>query len=78
MQTGQWLTPTIADNDQSNTDNNERYLGGAIARPDCTGNPITSNRSPQGFYNLNAFALPPTNAGRFGSCGVGHCKVPER
>jgi hypothetical protein len=78
LQTGQWLTPTMnPNNDQSNTDlNNERYLGGAIARPDCTGNPITSNRSPQGFYNLNAFALPPTNAGRFGSCGVGTLEGP--
>lgn len=37
LQTGQWLTPTMnPSEDQSNTDlNNERYLGGAIARPDC-------------------------------------------
>ena len=25
----------------------------------------------QNFFNLNAFALPPANAGRFGTCGVG-------
>jgi hypothetical protein len=78
LQTGQWLTPTMnAADDQSNTDlNNERYLGGAVARPDCVGNPISTNRSPQGFYSLSAFALPPVNAGRFGSCGLGILQGP--
>ena len=78
LQAGQWLTPTMnAADDQSNTDlNNERYLGGAVARPDCVGNPIPSNRSPLAYYNLNAFALPPANAGRFGSCGVGILQGP--
>jgi hypothetical protein len=73
LETGNWLTPTMNPNaDQSNTDlANERYLGGAVARPDCVGNPIPSNRAPSNFYNLNAFALPPANAGRFGTCGVG-------
>ena len=28
------------------------------------------------FFNLNAFALPPANAGRFGSCGVGILQGP--
>jgi len=78
LQTGQWLTPTMnAAADQSNTDlNNERYLGGAVARPDCVGNPIPSKRSPQAYYSLNAFAFPPLNAGRFGSCGVGVLQGP--
>ncbi len=78
LQTGQWLTPTMNPNDdQSNTDlNNERYLGGAIARPDCVANPIPSNRSPGNFYNLKAFALPPENAGRFGTCGLGTLQGP--
>ncbi|HXZ41542.1 MAG TPA: carboxypeptidase regulatory-like domain-containing protein [Terriglobales bacterium] len=78
LQTGQWLTPTMnpAD-DQSNTDlNNERYLGGAVARPDCVGNPIPANRSPQAYYALGAFAVPPLNAGRFGSCGLGILQGP--
>jgi Carboxypeptidase regulatory-like domain len=78
VETGQWLTPTMnpAD-DQSNTDlNNERYLGGAIARPDCIGNPIPSNRSPEAYYNINAFALPPANAGRFGTCSLGILEGP--
>ena len=78
LQTGQWLTPVMnpAD-DQSNTDlNNERYLGGAVARPDCVGNPIPANRSPQAYYAMGAFAVPPPNAGRFGSCGLGILQGP--
>jgi hypothetical protein len=77
LQTGEWLTPTMnATADQSNTDlNNERYLGGAIARPDCVGN-ATANQSSGAYYNLNAFALPPNNAGRFGTCGVGILQGP--
>ena len=34
------------------------------------------DQTSQNFYNLNAFALPPTNAGRFGSCGVGILQGP--
>jgi len=78
LQTGQWLTPTMnAADDQSNTDlNNERYLGGAVARPDCVGNPIPASRSALAYYDINAFAFPPVNAGRFGSCGVGILQGP--
>lgn len=76
IQTGQWLTPTMpAAADQSNTDMIERSTGGAIARPDCIGNPY-ANQTTQNFYNLKAFALPPTNAGRFGNCGVGTLQGP--
>ncbi|HTX74999.1 MAG TPA: hypothetical protein VMD29_02250, partial [Terracidiphilus sp.] len=77
MHTGQWLTPTMPpSDDQSNTNLIERSTGGAIARPDCVGNPIPSHRSPSSYYNLNAFALPPSDAGRFGSCGVGILEGP--
>ena len=76
LQTGQWLTPTIpAADDQSNTDLIERSVGGAVARPDCIGNPY-ANQSSQQFFNSSAFALPPVNAGRFGSCGVGILQGP--
>jgi hypothetical protein len=76
MQTGQWLTPTMpAGDDQSNTDMIERNTGGALARPDCVGNPYT-HQSTQNYFNLNAFALPPANAGRFGTCGVGILQGP--
>jgi hypothetical protein len=78
LQTGQWQTPTMNPaEDQSNTDlNNERYLGGAVARPDCIGNAIPANRSPQAYYAISAFALPPLNAGRFGTCGLGILQGP--
>ena len=76
IQSGQWLTATMpAADDQSNTDMIERTTGGAIARPDCVGNPY-AGQSSQNFFNINAFALPPANAGRFGSCGVGNLQGP--
>jgi hypothetical protein len=77
MQTGQWLTPSMSPAyDQSNTDMVTRAGGGAIARPDCVGNP-TAGQSRQNFYNLNAFVAPPAGAGRFGNCGVGTLQGPN-
>ena len=76
LQTGQWLTPTMPPaDDQSNTDMIERSTGGAIARPDCVSNPY-ADQTDAHFFNINAFALPPTNAGRFGNCGVGTLQGP--
>src|SRR5580658_8991440 len=76
-QTGQWLTPTMPpSDDQSNTNLIERSTGGAIARPDCVGNPIPQHRSAQNYYSLSAFGLPPQNVGRFGTCGVGILEGP--
>lgn len=78
LQSGQWLTPTMNPTlDQSNTDlNNLRYQGGAVARPDCTGNAIPSNQSPADFFTIDGFAPPPANAGRFGTCGLGILQGP--
>jgi len=77
IQTGQWLTPSISPvYDQSNTDMVVRSGGGAIARPDCVGNP-TTGQSRQAFYNINAFAATPAGAGRFGNCGVGIMEGPN-
>jgi hypothetical protein len=53
-----------------------RSGGGAIARPDCIGNPIPSNQTPQNFFNINAFASTPVGAGRFGNCGLGILQGP--
>jgi hypothetical protein len=76
MQTGQWLTPMMPPaDDQSNTDMIERSTGGAIARPDCVGNPY-ANQTTANYFNINAFALPANNAGRFGDCGVGILQGP--
>ena len=77
IQTGQWLTPTMpATDDQSNTNMIVRTTGGAIARPDCVGNP-DANQTSQQFFNPSAFALPPANTGRFGSCGLGILQGPH-
>jgi hypothetical protein len=78
LQTGNWLTPTMNPSfDQSNTNlNNLRYLGGAVARPDCVGNPVPGNRSPSNYFSLDAFGVPPSGAGRFGSCGLGILQGP--
>jgi hypothetical protein len=76
IQTGQWLTPTMpAAFDESNTDMIVRSVGGAVARPDCVGSPYSGQTSQQ-LYNPTAFALPPDNAGRFGSCGLGSLQGP--
>ena len=77
IQTGQWLTPTMpATDDQSNTNMIVRTTGGAIARPDCVANPY-ANQASQQLFNPSAFALPPDNSGRFGSCGVGILRGPH-
>jgi len=76
IQTGQWLTPTMPPgDDQSNTDMVVRNTGGALARPDCVGNPATGRSGTQ-YFNIGAFALPPADAGRFGTCGVGILEGP--
>jgi hypothetical protein len=78
LQTGQWLTPTMsAASDQSNTNlvvRNEE--GSAVARPDCVGNPIPTNRTRANYYSISAFAFPPVDAGRFGTCGLGILEGP--
>jgi Carboxypeptidase regulatory-like domain/TonB dependent receptor len=77
IQSGQWLTPTISPIfDQSNTDMIVRAGGGAIARPDCVGNPVPANQTSQAFFNNNSFAPTPVGAGRFGNCGLGILQGP--
>ncbi|HTF64027.1 MAG TPA: hypothetical protein VK638_15190, partial [Edaphobacter sp.] len=74
LQTGPYLTPTDSiTNDQTNTD---PAADGSIVRPDRVGNPIPSHRSPANYFNTNAFAPTPANAGRIGSAGVGILEAP--
>ena len=74
VQTGPWLTPTISPTlDQSNTDIANR---GTLLRPDCVGEPIPAHRTTAEYFNISAFALTPTNAGRIGSCEVGILEGP--
>jgi hypothetical protein len=75
LETGPYLTPTDSvTNDQTNTD---PAADGSIVRPDRVGNPIPSNRSAANYFNLNAFAHTPLNAGRIGNAGVGSLEAPD-
>jgi hypothetical protein len=74
LETGPYLTPTDSITaDQTNTD---PAGDGSIVRPDRVSNPIPTNRSPSNYFNLNAFAHTPVNAGRIGNAGVGILEAP--
>ena len=74
LETGPYLTPTDSvSNDQTNTD---PAGDGSVVRPDRVGNPIPADRSPSNYFNFNAFAHTPTNAGRVGNAGVGILEAP--
>jgi Carboxypeptidase regulatory-like domain len=74
LQTGPYLTPTDSvTNDQTNTD---PEADGSIVRPDRVGNPIPAHRSPGNYFNFDAFAHTPLNAGRIGNAGVGTLEAP--
>lgn len=75
LETGPYLTPTMSvDDDQTNT--NPAAAGILVVRPDRVGNPIPANRTNANYFNINAFAPPPLNAGRVGNAGVGSLKGP--
>jgi Carboxypeptidase regulatory-like domain len=74
LETGPYLTPTDSVTaDQTNTD---PAGDGSVVRPDRVGNPTPSNRSPSNYFNFNAFAHTPVNAGRIGNAGVGILEAP--
>jgi hypothetical protein len=74
LQTGPYLTPTDSiTHDQTNTD---AAADGSIVRPDRIGNPIPGHRSPANYFDINAFAPTPANAGRIGNAGVGILEAP--
>jgi Carboxypeptidase regulatory-like domain/TonB dependent receptor len=74
LQTGPYLTPSDSVTaDQTNTD---PAGDGSIVRPDRVGNPIPAHRSASNYFNLNAFAHTPLDAGRIGTAGVGSLEAP--
>lgn len=74
LETGPYLTPTDSVTaDQTNTD---PAGDGSVVRPDRVGNPIPPDRSPNNYFNFNAFAHTPVNAGRVGNAGVGILEAP--
>lgn len=72
-QTGEFLTPTFAGSDPSNT----QTVGG---RPDRIGNGNlpSSERTIDRWFDVRAFAVPPANSGRFGNTGRGILVGPGR
>jgi hypothetical protein len=70
LESGVYLTPTMSvSDDLTNTD--PAAVGILVVRPDRVGNPIPTNRTRSNYFNINAFAPPPVNAGRVGNAGVG-------
>jgi len=70
IQTGPFLTPTYSAGvvDPANVNIFNR---GSQLRPDRVGSGNVSNPTPDNFFDINAFAAPPANAGRIGNAGVG-------
>jgi hypothetical protein len=78
LQTGPWLTPYFPTSvaDPSGTNPSQRSV--KQQRPDCvagkTGylpNPTTAS-----YFDVSAFAIPASDIGRFGNCGVGILRGP--
>ena len=66
-ESGQPFTPVL-NADNSNTGNGGIPTNFGLDRPNVVGNPVLSNPTPQEWFNVNAFAIPPQyawgNAGR--------------
>jgi len=74
LETGPYLTPSDSVKfDQTNTNPS---AAGSIVRPDRVGNPIPAHRSSSNYFDVNAFAHTPANAGRVGNAGVGSLEAP--
>ncbi len=74
-ETGPFMTAIDSNPAVSVSNLNELYRGTTI-RPDQIGNCNISNPGPNGWFNINAFALTPQGAGRIGNEGVGNCVGP--
>ncbi len=72
-QTGPYLTPVTSPS--YHTANLNLVFRGAALRPDCTGNPVPSDRSLSHYFDINAFN-PVPGAGRIGNCAVGSLVGP--
>jgi hypothetical protein len=70
IQTGPFLTPTFSAGlvDPANINSFNR---GSLLRPDRIGDGSIDNPTPDRYFDINAFAAPPANAGRVGNAGVG-------
>jgi len=74
VQTGPFLTPTIS---PAYDAANVNALGrGTIVRPDLIGSPTLAHPTPDAWWNINAFAPAPLDAGRVGNARVGSLEGP--
>jgi len=62
---GQYYSPWFTGPDPANAS-----AGFVTALPDCVGNPDAGARNKNLWFNPAAFAVPPANAGRYGTCGM--------
>ncbi len=74
-QTGPFTTAVDFNVADSVSNLNELYRFGYV-KPDQIGNCNLPNPGPNGWFNINAFALTPQGAGRTGNEGVGNCIGP--
>ncbi len=76
-QSGPFLTPSFSGTDPSGTGVLVRGVQPA-QRPDCVAgvSPNAANQGLNSWFNVNAFATPANNIGRFGNCGVGNLVGP--
>jgi hypothetical protein len=65
MASGQYYSPLFTGTDPANA-----VVGQVTELPDCVGNPNTGARTLNLWFNPKAFAVPPANAGRYGTCGM--------
>jgi hypothetical protein len=72
-QTGEYLTPSFASSDPSNT----QTVGGIPDRI-ANGNLPSDQRTIDRWFDASAFVAPPANAGRFGNSGRGILIGPGR
>lgn len=72
-QTGPYLTPVTSPS--YDTGNLNLVFRGAALRPDCTGDPVPTNRTLGNYFNIGAFHPVPA-AGRIGNCAVGSLVGP--
>lgn len=63
---GQYTSPSYTGPDPANAS-----PGNVTQLPDCVGDPYAiSNRTHNNWWNIGAFAAPPKNAGRYGTCNI--------
>jgi hypothetical protein len=63
---GQYYSPLFT----ANTDPANAVVGQVTELPDCIGDPNAGARTLNLWFNPKAFAIPPANAGRYGTCGM--------